>query len=110
MGRYRDRAVVDIHKLRDDCLNPRHEDGKPKARVFASALGLRQAEASRLRKQLLGAAFEEAVLTAETRFGNLFMIDLEVATSTNRATVRSNWIVRYGEDFARLTTCFVRLK
>ena len=37
-----DRAVVDLAKLRDYCLNPQHEEGKHKARVFASALGLTQ--------------------------------------------------------------------
>jgi hypothetical protein len=33
-----DRAVVDIRKLRDYCLNPLHDEGKHKARVFAAAL------------------------------------------------------------------------
>ncbi len=35
-----DRAVVDIAKLRDYCLNPAHPRGRHKARVFAAALGL----------------------------------------------------------------------
>ena len=34
------RAVVDVAKLKDYCLNPAHEDGKHKARVFAAVLGL----------------------------------------------------------------------
>lgn len=33
--------MVDIAKLRDYCLNPLHDEGKHKARVFASALGNR---------------------------------------------------------------------
>ena len=77
--------------------------------MFASALGLRQADAWWLREQLLGPAFGEAELTAKTRFGDLFVIDFEVTTSSGRRTIRSNWIVSYGEDFARLTTCFVKL-
>jgi hypothetical protein len=77
--------------------------------VFASALGLGQLDAWRLRERLLDAASQDAKLTAETRFGDLFVIDFEMKTSSGRATVRSNWIVRYGEDFARLTTCFVKL-
>jgi hypothetical protein len=36
-----DRAVVDIRKLRDYCLNPQHDEGKHKARLFAVALGMR---------------------------------------------------------------------
>ena len=35
-----ERAVVDIAKLRDYSLNPTHDVGKHKARVFRSALGL----------------------------------------------------------------------
>ncbi len=35
-------AVVDIVKLTDYCLNPKHEDGKHKARVFAAALSISQ--------------------------------------------------------------------
>lgn len=33
-------AVVDIRKLRDYCLNPEHDDGKHKARLFSSVLGM----------------------------------------------------------------------
>ncbi len=35
-----ERAVVDIIKLQDYCLNPAHPRGQHKARVFAAALGL----------------------------------------------------------------------
>ena len=67
-----DRAVVDIAKLRDYCLNPDHEDGKHKARVFASALGLRQGDADWLRGRLLEAAVsEQAIMISKNRFGTL---------------------------------------
>jgi hypothetical protein len=58
-----DRAVVDIAKLRDYCLNPFHEDGKHKARVFAAALGLSRADASWLRDRLLEAAASQPTLS-----------------------------------------------
>src|SRR5579859_7559296 len=54
-----DRAVVDIEKLIGYCQNPNHEDGKHKARVFASALGLRSGNAEWLRERLLLAAGSE---------------------------------------------------
>jgi len=54
-----DRAVVDIAKLNDYCLNPHHEDGKHKARVFRSALGLGRKDAEWLRGKLLQAAARE---------------------------------------------------
>jgi len=33
-------AIVDIRKLRDYCLNPTHDEGKHKARLFKMALGM----------------------------------------------------------------------
>ena len=50
-------AFVDIAKLRDHSLDPVHPEGKHKARVFASALGLTRNDAEWLRKQLLAAAY-----------------------------------------------------
>jgi len=105
-----DRAVVDIAKLRDYCLNPDHEDGKHKARVFASALDLRQGDADWLRGRLLDAAVsEQAIMISKNRFGTLYVIDFLLTTSSKSAFVRSCWIVRTGEDFPPLTTRYVRI-
>lgn len=102
------RAVVDIAKLRDYCLAADHEDGKHKARVFASTLGLDRADAARLREHLLDAASSRtATLVAKTRFGSLYMLDFPLSTEKGSAVVRSGWIVRHDEDFPRLTTCYV---
>jgi hypothetical protein len=48
-----DRAIVDIAKVRDYRLNPAHPRGRHKPRVFASALGLRAADAEFLCGKLL---------------------------------------------------------
>lgn len=47
-----ERAVADIRKLRDYCLNPLHDEGKHKARLFA-AVGITADEAEDLRDILL---------------------------------------------------------
>jgi hypothetical protein len=47
-----ERAVVDIRKLRDYCLNPLHEEGKHKARLFMAALGMTDKDADGLRALL----------------------------------------------------------
>jgi hypothetical protein len=104
-----DRAVVDIAKLRDYCLNPYHEDGKHKARVFAAVLGLGRKDAGWLRDQLMrAAATQRAVLSGETRFGTLYVLDFLLTTAEGSAQLRSGWIVRHSEDFPRLTTCYVK--
>ena len=102
-------AVVDIAKPRDYCLNPDHEDGKHKARVFTSALGLIRGDAHWLCERLLkAAASEPAILVSETRFGRLYMIEFRVSTASHSAVIRSGWIVRYSEEFRRLVTCYVK--
>ncbi len=100
---------MDIAKLWDYCLNTNHEEGKHKARVFASAVGVRAADAEWLREQLLKAAGrEDASLTSRTRFGALYVLDFELKTEAGTAMIRSGWIIRQNEDFPRLTTCYVK--
>lgn len=103
-----ERAVVDIAKLRDYCLNDQHSRGRHKARVFASALGLTVAHADFLRQELLRAAVEcEASESDCDGYGQRCVIDLDVSGPQGRASVRSSWIVLSGEDFPRLTSCYV---
>lgn len=103
-----DRAEVDLRKLSDYCLSSTHPVGKHKAAVFRAVLGLTAADADLLRGRLLRAAVEEqAVIERADEFGVRCRLDFEVVTASGRALVRSAWIIRAGEDFARLTTCFV---
>ena len=50
-----ERAIVDIRKLRDYCLNPLHDEGQHKARLFATTLGMTADDAEDLRELLLQA-------------------------------------------------------
>ena len=61
-----EKAVVDIRKLRDYCLNPNHEVGKHKARIFAAAFGLSAADASELQTALL-----KTIQNADAEIGRL---------------------------------------
>jgi hypothetical protein len=103
-----ERAIVDIAKLREYCLNPQHPRGRHKARVFASALNLHQSDAEFLRTQLLNAARTSDVLGGEADgYGQRYILDFECVKGSRRAVVRSAWIVLESEDFPRLTTCYV---
>lgn len=102
------RAEVDSRKLTEYCLSPTHPVGKHKAAVFRSALGLTAAAADVLRGLLLRAAETgEAVAERVDEFGERFRVDFEATTDAGQATIRSAWVVRTGEDFPRLTTCYV---
>ena len=103
-----ERAAVDIRKLRDYSLNPNHPRGCHKARVFASALGLSAYDAEDLRLALLTAARTQDAEPLEVdEQGARYVIEFEMQRDERHARIRSGWIVRRGEDFARLTTCYV---
>jgi hypothetical protein len=103
-----ERAVVEIEKLWDYCLNPAHPRGRHKARVFLSSCGMTAEHADELRDALLNAALNlEAELGEEDDYGQRYVIDLEVTGPTGTAVVRSAWIVRRDEDFPRFVSCYV---
>lgn len=96
-------------KVDDYVLNRSHREGRHKAHVFESVLGITPKNAYLLRDALLdAAAFSDA---AEPRgdngFGDVYVIRFRLETALGSGTVLSAWIVRHGEDFPRLTTCYV---
>lgn len=102
------RAIVDLRKLRLYCLNSDHPRGRHKARAFESILGFVATDADRLRNLLLNAALSEpAVVGRADTYGQRYTVDFNVRTGTGGAMVRSAWIVRTGENFPRLTSCYV---
>ncbi len=101
-------AVVDIEKLRHYCLSLEHPRGRHKARVFAAVLGLTADHAEILRESLLNAIrTHEAIPTEQDEYGQRFVVDFTMNGPAGSARVRSCWIIRRGEDFARLTSCYV---
>lgn len=99
---------IDEWKVRDYCLSSQHPRGKHKARVFESALGLTAADAPLLMAALRQAAKEQDAMPSRSdEHGGRFSIDFDLEVGSRSARIRSCWIVRTGEDFARLTTCYV---
>ena len=103
-----ERAVVDIAKLRDYSLNLKHPEGKHKARVFTAALGLSMADAEWLRDRILQAAQEsDCQAGRQTHHGQRYLVDFSATFRGKTARLRSAWIVRAGENYPRLTMCYV---
>jgi hypothetical protein len=97
------------NKLEEYTLNADHRRGAHKARVFASVLGITAAN-----QQILATALLEAAATLETvesrgdnGFGMVFTITSTVNNDTRTANVKSVWIIRHGEDFPRLASCYI---
>ena len=103
-----DRAVLDIAKLEDYCLDPTHLHGRHKARVFRDALGLSRPDAGWLRQALLdGVRDIDAVPLAADAYGARWRVDIPVSRHKSHAVVRTIWIMRADEHFPPFVTCWV---
>lgn len=103
------KAVVEIEKLKGYSLNADHPRGKHKARVFKAALGVGSDDAEWLRQQALGvAATQDAIPAVRSPFGSKYVIDANISFKGRSAIVRFSWIIEFGTDFPRLTSCYVK--
>lgn len=103
-----DRAIVDLRKLEDYCLDSFHPRGKHKAKVFESALGLLRKDAPMLRDMILERIETSKCVEGSTDLhGARFSADLRITVGKRSAIVATAWMIRDGEDFARLTTCYI---
>jgi hypothetical protein len=103
-----DRAVVDIRKLRDYCLNPLHDEGQHKARVFAAVLGMTAADAEVLRDMLLQTVkTHDAHVGYQDVYGQRYTVDFLLEWHGRQALIRSGWILEPGSEVPRLTSCYV---
>ena len=96
-------------KLEDYSLNPFHREGRHKARVFRSAFGITLENADVLRDAILQAAVssETADARGDNGFGRVFVLQFVLRTAAGEAPILTAWIIRHGEDFPRLTTCYI---
>ena len=101
-------AFIDDEKLVGYSLNPDHERGKHKARVFASVLGITADKAYILRQAILNAIkINSAIPSKGDDYGQRYVVDFEMRTDVGTAIVRTTWILLVEEDFPRLVSCYV---
>jgi hypothetical protein len=104
-----DLAFIDDRKLLSYSLNYEHIEGKHKARVFESALGINQSNYLVLKEAIYEAVFSNfAVVEKENSFGQLYRLDFSMTYGGKSATIRTGWVCLEGENFVRLTTCFIK--
>ena len=103
-----ERAILDVRKIEDYCLNPTHPRGRHKARVFREALGVVRTDAIWLRRMLLaGATTATAVPVASDAFGSRWRLDISVTRQGKSAMVRTIWIVSPAGQEPRFITCWI---
>lgn len=96
-------------KLEEYTLNPHHWDGRHKARVFESVLGITMANAEILRDAILTAVASSELTVTKGNNGHddVYLLKFDMATERGRATIQTAWIIRHEEDFPRLVTCYI---
>jgi hypothetical protein len=106
-----DNAVVQIEKLREYSLNFLHPTGKHKAKVFRSAFGFEIGDAEFLRTVILEKTrTEDALFIMANSFGDHYFLDFHLEYLGKSANIRTKWIVETGENYPRLTSCYVKRK
>jgi len=72
-------------------------------------LGITLASQETLRQAILHAAStsDDVELRGDDGHGSLYVLRFPMRTKKGQAIVLTAWIVRHGEDFPRLTTCYI---
>jgi hypothetical protein len=96
-------------KIEGYSLSRQHPKGLHKARLFASVLGITEENPQLLIQAVLAAAAEsdEAREMGDDGFGMKYELPFRLRTASGSALVKSGWIIRKGEDFPRLTSCYI---
>jgi hypothetical protein len=102
-----DRAVIEPAKLRDYLRSSTHPVGRFKAAFFLT-LGYSADAWARLEVDLRSQHLpRDAVAAAPTPYGQKYVIRATLVGPAGRSTrVRSVWVVRVGEDYARFVTAY----
>jgi hypothetical protein len=95
------------NKIEEYSLNLNHEQGKNKAILFASKLGITLENAEPLKQALKQAAINEDVIIQKTNeYGTHYNMKFWLQTEVGESLILAAWIIRTGENFPRLTNCY----
>lgn len=84
-----------------------HDEGKHKARLFESALGITADDAEQLRKIILQIVkTHEAELSRCDEYGQRYTVDFMLEWQGKQAKIRSGWIIEHNSNIPRMTSCY----
>lgn len=96
-----------IDKLITYILRTDHKDGQHKARLFRSKLGITLDNKEILVEALIKIAKnDDYIFTQNSQYGQKYVIDFNLTTAKGTSKIRSAWIIRFEEDYPRLTTVY----
>jgi hypothetical protein len=101
-------ALIDHQKLTSYSLDAGHDEGRHKAHLFQSLLGIDLGNVEILFQALENIAVEgEIELGKLDQYGQRYINDFDFIGPGGKARIRSVWIIRHDEDFPRLVTCYI---
>ncbi len=104
-------AYISLEKLTGYCLNEHHPYGKEKAVTFKSVLGIGVNEATLLKEAILkGLAENDCLVREKDEYGERFTVHMKIRIFQKETIVTTGWIIRTGEDYPRLTSCYIKRK
>lgn len=96
-----------LEKIQNYCLNFNHGRGKNKAYLFRKKLGITLDNVEILIEALQKAIMtEQVILHKQNDFGKYYDLKFFLKTDQGESWVLSAWIVRTGENFPRLVSCY----
>ena len=101
-----EKAIIPRNKLEDYALDPTHQEGRDKARLFKSVLGFEKANWQELEKIILDELpYHEAIAAGEGKWGKKYLVALPiVGLNGNTAVVETIWIIRPKTDYPSFVT------
>jgi len=101
-------AFIANEKIYGYCLSEEHIEGRHKANVFRSVLGMTADDGAELISAILAAILtNEAVFEKTINFGEMWRVDFPFIRNRREVVIRTAWIIRNEEDFPRLVSCFI---
>src|SRR5262247_1690080 len=87
-------------KIEDYVLNPTHWEGRHKARVFESMLGITRSNQQMLREAILTAAVnsQEVEALGDNGHGMVYVLRFPLTIENRNAMILTAWIIRHEED------------
>ncbi len=104
-----DQVVIDPRKITHYALNPNHEEGKHKARVFESALGYNLTNYQPLLNQIVSLALDaEVEFNRLNEYGQFFQANFTIeGIAGQRVPLFISWRIPPDTREAHLVTLFI---
>lgn len=103
-------AEIPDEKIYGYCLNPLHERGKHKARIFRQVFGISDKDGELLKAEIIGnLQIAEVSNIRENNHGTIYTVPLKICIFEREAEIITAWIILNHNKIPRLITCYVNI-